>query len=360
MEAIGLVLRSFRNLADVVLELPAEGVALIGPNGHGKTNLLEALAYPVLFRSVRGAADRELGRFGGPGFQVAVTVAGGPTVAATYVAAQRRKRITIDGEDQPTLAAAIGRWLAVGFFPTDLALVRGGAAERRRWLDRMLSLADRAYLDALLRYRAALAQRNAALRHADVAAADAFNPALAQAGSLLARTRRMWTQQAVPLWQAELATLGESLPVTLRYRGDEALEERDAWAERLLASRSRDLARGQTHVGPHRDDVVLGIGGHALRDYGSTGQQRTAAIALRLLELETLAEARQVRPALLVDDIFAELDHERQRRLGLRLVARPGQRIVTAPRAEEIPAELDLPRWELQDGMIRQLLSEAA
>ncbi len=360
MQAVGLVLRSFRNLADVAIELPAAGMALIGPNGHGKTNLLEALAYPVLFRSVRGAADREVGQFGGPGFQVAVTAASGTMVAATYYTAQKRKRITIDGEDQPTVSGAIGRWLAVGFFPTDLALVLGGASERRRWLDRMLSLADRAYLEALLRYRAALAQRNAALRSGDVTAADAFNPALAQAGSTLARRRRSWAAAAVPLWQEEVATLGEQTAVSLRYRGDEALDDADAWDERIHASRQRDLARGQTHVGPHRDDVVLALGGHTLRHYGSTGQQRTAAIALRLLELETLASARGVRPALLVDDVFAELDHDRQRRLATRLVSRPGQRIVTAPRSEEIPPELDLPRWDVQHGMIRQVLSEAA
>ena len=360
MQAIGLTLRSFRNLSDVVLELPDTGVALIGANGHGKTNLLEALAYPVLFRSVRGSPDREVGLFSGAGFMVSVTEFGGTTVAATYYAAQRRKRITIDGEDQPTISAAIGRWLAVGFFPTDLALVQGGAAERRRWLDRMLSLADRAYLEALLRYRGALAQRNAALRGNDLGAADAFNPALAQSGSLLARQRRAWAATAVPLWQGEVATLGESSPVTLRYRGDDALDDAGAWDERLHASRTRDLARGQTHVGPHRDDVVLGLGGHTLRHYGSTGQQRTAAIALRLLELETLATARNVRPALLVDDVFAELDHDRQRRLATRLVSRPGQRFVTAPRSEEIPPELDLPRWDVQHGMIRQVLSAVA
>jgi len=357
MRAVGLELRSYRNLADVAVELPDGGVALVGPSGHGKTNLLEALAYPVLFRSVRGASDREVGQFGGPGFHVAVSTASGTKIGATYYAAPRRKRITIDGEDQPTVAAAIGRWLAVGFFPTDLALVQGGAAERRRWIDRMLSLADRGYLDALLRYRAALAQRNAALRAGDIAAADAFNPALSISGSLLTSRRRAWVADAVTQWQEELANLGEPAPVSLRYRGDEALDDATAWDTRILASRQRDLSRGQTHVGPHRDDLVLGLAGHTLRDYGSTGQQRTAAIALRLLELETLAAARQVRPALLVDDVFAELDQERQRRLATRLISRPGQRIVTAPRAEDIPTELDLPRWDVQLGMIRQVLS---
>jgi DNA replication and repair protein RecF len=298
-----------------------------------------------------------VGQFGGQGFHVAVALRDGPTIAATYYAATRRKRITIDGEDQPTVAAAIGRWLAVGFFPTDLDLVQGGAAERRRWLDRMLSLGDREYLDALLRYRGALAQRNAALRGGDINAADAFNPALAAAGSLLTTRRRAWAASAVARWHEELETLGEATAVSLRYRGDDALDDAAAWQERMVASRQRDLARCQTHTGPHRDDLVLGLGGHALRHYGSTGQQRTAAIALRLLELETLADARQERPALLVDDVFAELDRERQRRLATRLLARPGQRIVTAPRSEEIPPELELPRWDVQHGMIRQVLS---
>ncbi|MGH7581656.1 MAG: DNA replication/repair protein RecF [Gemmatimonadales bacterium] len=359
MRALALTVRSFRNLAEATMAIPPEGVAVIGPNGHGKTNLLEALAYPVLFRSIRGAPDREIGAFGGPGFHVELD-ADGAALAATWFAPVARKRIVVNGEERGTIAGAIGHWLAVGFFPADLALVRGGAAERRRWIDRMLSLADRVYLEALLRYRAAVAQRNAALRSQDVGAAGAFDAALAAHGAVIATRRRAWLARSAERWQDELGALGEQAPVMLRYRGDDALTEPSAWDERLSASRGRDLARGQTHIGPHRDDLLLGLGGHALRHYGSTGQQRSAAIALRLLELETLAEARGVRPALLVDDVFAELDHDRQRRLALRLVARPGQRIVTAPRADEIPRELELPVWSMHGGEIRHGAAVAA
>lgn len=352
MQATTLLVRSFRNLADVVLALPPEGVALVGPNGHGKTNLLEALAYPVLFRSVRGAADREIGHFGGPGFHVAVTLADGSEIATTWNAAAQRKRIVVDGVEQATLTGSLGRWLAVAFLPTDLALVQGGAAERRRWLDRMLSLADRAYLDALLRYRAALAQRNAALRTGDGRAAEAFDGPLAKSGAEVVGRRLSWARDSGAPWQAELAALGERAVMGMRYRSDEALVDPTTWSAKLAGARTRDLARGQTHVGPHRDDLVLQLGGHTLRDYGSSGQQRSAAIALRLLELETLADARGVRPALLVDDVFAALDATRQARLAGRLISRPGQRIVTAPRIEDLPRELVLPRWQVQDGTV--------
>src|SRR5690606_69595 len=146
-----------------VLDIPPPGVALVGPNGSGKTSLLEALGYPVLFRSLRGARDREMARHGGPGFHVTVTRADGAAMGATWPAATGRKRGRAAGVEQPAVAAALGHWLAGASLPGDPVLVHGGAAERRRWLDRMLSLAQPAYLSGLLRYRAALAQRNAAL-----------------------------------------------------------------------------------------------------------------------------------------------------------------------------------------------------
>ncbi|HEX3926772.1 MAG TPA: DNA replication and repair protein RecF [Gemmatimonadales bacterium] len=360
MHAAALVVRSFRNLADAELELPPDGMALIGDNGQGKTNVLEALAYPVLFRSLRGAADREIGRIGGPGFHVALTTGAGAAVATTFTAAAARKRITVNGEERRTVASALGEWLAVAFLPTDLALVRGGAAERRRWLDRMLSLADHAYLAALLRYRAALAQRNAALRAGGGAAVEAFNVPLAHAGALVVARRLAWAAWAAEPWRSELEQLGESAMVALRYRGDVALADAAEWPARLAASAGRDTARGQTHVGPHRDDLVLSLGGHALRDYGSTGQQRSAAIALRLLELDTLARAREADPALLVDDVFAELDRERRNRLAARLLQGTGQRVITAPHGEELPAILDLPRWSVVDGAVHPAVREAA
>jgi DNA replication and repair protein RecF len=352
MRVASLVVRGFRNLADATLALPGEGVVLLGPNGHGKTNLLEALAYPVLFRSLRGARDRDVARFGGPGFHVGVQRHDGPLVTATWEATSGRKRVTVAGEERPRITDALGAWLAVSFLPTDLALVQGGAAERRRWLDRMLSLGSTSYLEGLLRYRAAVAQRNAALRRNDARSAAAFDESLARAGAVVVSGRLAWLLDAETAWRGELARLGEPLEVTMRYRGDFALAEESAWSERLAGSRDRDMHRGQTHVGPHRDDLVLGLAGRLLREFGSTGQHRTAAIGLRLLEHETLSLRRGSRPALLVDDVFAELDGSRQEHLAVRLAASGAQLVVTAPRAEDVPDRLEAARWHVNDGDI--------
>ena len=352
MRVASLVVRGFRNLADATLELPPDGMVLLGSNGHGKTNLLEALAYPVLFRSLRGARDRDVARFGGPGFHVGVQRRDGPLVTATWEAATGRKRVTVAGEERPRITDALGAWLAVTFLPTDLGLVQAGASERRRWLDRMLSLGATSYLEGLLRYRAAVAQRNAALRRNDPRTAAAFDEPMARAGAQVVSGRLAWLLDAEGAWRRELARLGEPLEVTMRYRGDIALADVASWPERLAASRDRDLHRGQTHVGPHRDDLVLGLAGRLLREFGSTGQQRTAAIGLRLLEHQTLSERRATRPALLVDDVFAELDASRQDHLAVRLAESGAQLVVTAPRSEDVPDRLEAARWHVSDGGI--------
>ncbi len=353
-----LVVRGFRNLDDLDCELPAEGVTLLGANGQGKTNLLEALSYPVLFRSVRGAPDQELGRFGGPGFHVEVCASAGTDrtcVVTTYTAAARRKRVTIGGEEIPRLADAVGHCLAVTFLPVDVGLASGPAPERRRYLDRMLALAGRSYLTALTRYRAALAQRNSALRQGRLDVARAFDGALADSGAAVVKRRLEWMAHGADRFAGELDALGESESVCLRYRGHSELAERGAWEPALQAALPRDRARGTTTVGPHRDDLALEIGGRPLRSLGSTGQQRTAAVALKLMEIVTLAEARATQPALLLDDVFAELDRERQARLARRLVELGVTQIfVTAPRRDELPPDMQRPIWHVECGRVRR------
>ncbi|MGN6391194.1 MAG: DNA replication/repair protein RecF [Gemmatimonadales bacterium] len=350
-----LVARGFRNLGDLDRELPAGGVALLGANAQGKTNLLEAVYYPVLFRSFRGARDQEVVQFEGPGFVLEAELEGAPAAAvgASYATVGRRKRITVEGSEPVRLADAVGAWLAVSFLPEDVGLASGTAAGRRAYLDRLLALADGRDLRALSRYRAALAQRNSALRQGRREVAQAFDAPLAAAGAEIVAARERWAGGATEQFTAELDCLGEGEGTRLRYRGGEGLANVEMWPTALERVLERDLARGMTSVGPHRDDLVLELGGKPLREFGSNGQQRAAAVALKLIELASLRQARGTEPALLLDDVFAAFDRERQRRLALRLLAAPGRQVfLTAPRADELPPDLELPVWRVERGRV--------
>jgi DNA replication and repair protein RecF len=327
-------------------------VAILGANAQGKTNLLEAIYYLVLFRSFRGSPDQMVMRET-PGFHVEAHVEGTASrlVATTYLG--RKKRITVDGVDAERLTDVVGTWLAVAFLPADLGLASGPAAERRRYLDRVLSLSDREYLRSLARYRAALAQRNSAIRQDRIEVANAFSAVLAASGADLIRRRLQWVTGAADQFAGEFECLGEEGGATLAYRGRTDLADPEIWEGALAAALRDDRARGMTTIGPHRDDLVLAIGGRQVRDYGSTGQQRSAAVALKLLEMAELRRARGTEPVLLLDDVFAELDRERQTRLALRLLgAEDRQVFVTSPRADELPPNLGLPVWTMKAGRV--------
>jgi DNA replication and repair protein RecF len=352
-----LTVRGFRNLADATLELPPAGAVLLGANGQGKTSVLEAMGYPVLFRSFRTGVDAELVKFGAPGFHAGLEFSRGGachSVAATFRAAGRRKRLEFDGAAVDRVVDAAGRWLAVVFAPEDVRLASGPAAGRRLYLDRTLALSDPGYLAALGKYRAALAQRNAAVRHGRAEVASAFDRPLAQWGAKVVTRRLAWVAGIGERFTAVLLSLGElSGEARLEYHGLRELADPAGWPARLEEARDRDLARRATTVGPHRDDLELRIGGRLLREYGSTGQHRSAAIALKLLELETIERATGTSPTLLLDDVFAELDLERQERLAKRLFSdRPAQVFITSPRTDELPDGLALPVWRVEAGRV--------
>lgn len=357
MRLLRLGVRGFRNLVDLDLPVPSDGAVLLGANGQGKTSLLEAIAYPVLFRSFRTALDAELVRFGEAGFRVTLEFERNDrrrTVAAEFRLAGRRRRQELDDAPAERVVDAAGAWLVVVFAPEDVRLASGPASGRRLFLDRTLALSDAGYLRSLTRYRAALAQRNAALRQGRPDLAAAFDAPLAAAGARVVARRLAWVSEVREELTASLIALGEStMEATLGYHGVKELSEPAAWAERLADSAPRDAARRMTTVGPHRDDLTLLLGGRPLREYGSTGQHRSAAIALKLLELETIARAAGTSPALLLDDVFAELDGERQERLAGRLFgARRSQVFITAPRADELPSGLKLPVWRVVSGRV--------
>jgi DNA replication and repair protein RecF len=359
-------IRDFRNLERVDLQLPAEGVAIIGDNGHGKTNLLEAIYYLQIMRSIRDARDQDLTRFDATGFHIAAKVhePDEHEISVGFERSSKRKKVMLDGVQPRRLSDALGSFPSVMFSPRDLELVSGAPSERRRYLDLVLALTDRKYLHALQHYRANLARRNAALRNATRrGASDAevsvWEPALAEHGSRLIETRARWVASSAPEFARLSEDIGEKGDAQIRYVSSFA--ESEARYDVLLAAfeekRALDMRRGLTHVGPHRDDLELTLDGRDLRLFGSAGQQRTAAIALRMLEAATLRDHAGAEPVLLLDDPFAELDIRRAARILMMLEKRGlGQTILVVPRESDIPPGLmRLDRLGVRNGIITAL-----
>lgn len=366
----GLTVRDFRNIARLNLVLPAEGAALVGDNGEGKTNILEAVYYFHTLRSLRGVRDIDLIRFDAPAFHLRAEAeaAQSHTVTAAVERAGSRKRVTIDGAEVGRLSAALGAVASVAIAPRDVELVAGAPGERRRFLDIVLALTSPRYLAALQTYRGALARRNAALRAAlrhgggarhaarAVESVAVWEPALAATGAVLVAERAAWLASHADAFAHVAAAVGETAPLGMRYVTGvpDPAGAHGALLEALERRRAHDLRRGVTHPGPHRDDLALTIGGRELRLFGSAGQQRTAAIALRLLERATLRAARGDDPLLLLDDPFAELDpHRSGRVLALLREEGIGQTLLAVPRASDIPPDFTrLPRWTVRAGTV--------
>src|SRR5258708_27667508 len=280
--------------------------------------------------SSRDARDAELARFDTTGFHISAHAhtPDAHEISGGFDRNAKRKKVSIDGTEVRRLSDALGALPSVMFSPRDLELVSGAPAERRRYLDVVLALTDRKYLSALQSYRANLARRNAALRNATRRGSAAneqqiavWEPALAEHGSLLIEARAKWVRDHSASFSDRLGRIGEKGAAQMRYVSPFA--DSEARYDVLLAAyeekRLLDLRRGLTHVGPHRDDLELTLDDRDLRLFGSAGQQRSAAIGLKMLEAATLRDHAGAEPLLLLDDPFAELDIRRSARILLML-----------------------------------------
>ena len=367
-----LKLRFFRNLGHQELSFPPEGVAIVGPNAQGKSNLLEAIYYLETFRSFRGARAEQLIAFGEDVFRVSACVGSpdeaevrGTEVAAAYEASSGRRKVTVDGSEPPRIGDAVGLLGAVICSPADVAIINEGPSSRRRFLDIVLSLNCAGYLTALQEYKHVLAQRNAALRGDQPASViRAWDEPLAGSGASVMLGRSRWVEEWRETFRSHYEVVSGGPSASMDYVPNVSVGVWDeegvleAYREALEATWSRDVRFRSTGIGPHRDELLLSLTGDAqpteMREFGSGGQRRTAALALRLVEGDCIRRTRGTEPILLLDDAFAELDEARRERVvGLMNSGRFGQVILTAPKESDLPLQGDgLPRWGIKDGRI--------
>jgi len=335
----------FRNYEQLTLDLTPGCSFFLGPNGSGKTNLLEAIRVIACGRSHRGARDSDMVRLGRPGYRIAVAALGRQEALELDLVWKRgqSRRLRLNGVPVERMADALGRLPVVIFSPGELELVQGGPVGRRRYLDLLLCQLFPAYYDRWLTYQRVLLQRNRLLIQSrgdpHPGEREVWDGSLVEAGLPLAAYRQELAAQlagVLPALHARLVGAAEALkveyqpgvsgpPASLR-NGDEWMA---AYRQQLVHARPLERRRRLTLIGPHRDDLAISWQGRNLRTFASQGQQRMAALAMKLAEVQLLRRQAGEEPVLLLDDVLSELDSSRRAVL-LDFLAEGGQTLITA------------------------------
>ncbi|MBI1317901.1 MAG: DNA replication/repair protein RecF [Candidatus Hydrogenedens sp.] len=330
--------RGFRCLTEVRFE-PAPGLNLVrGRNAQGKTSLLESILFVATSKSHRTAQERELLLHEAESFHLRTVLErrGTPvTLEANWW--RGTKRFKVNGVPQQRMSDILGQLNVVLFSPEDVDIVKGGASARRRFMDMELAQVDKGYLNALQLYRQVLRQRNELLKRPkpDRDLLRAWEPQFVESGRAIMESRGRFLEELAAIATETHASIGGGEALQVRYEPD--VKQADQLQETLDKYLESDLRRQQTTRGPHRDDIGLFIAERPARDYGSQGQQKTAALAMRLAVVELVRQRTGEYPVLMLDEVLAELDADRCQRLFLA-IPEAVQCIATTTQLEGAPA----------------------
>ncbi|ARF56383.1 DNA replication/repair protein RecF [Streptomyces gilvosporeus] len=376
MHVTHLSLADFRSYARVEVPLDPGVTAFVGPNGQGKTNLVEAVGYLATLGSHRVSSDAPLVRMGAERAIIRAAIAQGERQQLVELELNPGKanRARINRSSQVRPRDVLGIVRTVLFAPEDLALVKGDPGERRRFLDELITARSprmagvRSDYDRVLKQRntllktAALARRHGG-RQMDLSTLDVWDQHLARAGAELLAQRLDLIATLQPLADKAYEQLAPGGgPLALEYRGSagEAMagaSSREELYGVLLAAlgeaRKSEIERGVTLIGPHRDDLVLKLGQLPAKGYASHGESWSYALALRLASYDLL-RAEGNEPVLVLDDVFAELDARRRERLA-ELVAPGEQVLVTAAVDDDVPGVLVGARYAVSGGAVEKV-----
>jgi DNA replication and repair protein RecF len=325
-----ITIEHFRNIRQAQLAFEPGLTLLVGANGQGKTNVLEAIYLLCQARDFRTALERDAIEYG----QAAAMVRGaGDRNGRRWSAEHRIQKMPFRRQHQGEL------WPAVIFTPDDVRLAKAGPDVRRDFLDALLETTNPRYRQALKQYRRIVSQRNRALKdHYPASVLESFTPLLIETGWYIWQTRQLAVQQLFPLAERVHGQLsgGDSISYQYRWGGaDRPVDGPDAFTRILTARLVEERLRQQTLVGPHRDDLVIYLNDQIAAVYASQGQLRTIALSLRLASYDWLWQETGVRPVILLDDILSELDPKRRQQVLAKAAEAGQQAIVTDTEARD-------------------------
>jgi DNA replication and repair protein RecF len=332
MQLKSIELQGYRNYESLKLAIGSGVNIFIGPNAQGKTNLLEAIHVLALTKSHRTSKDKELIGWNASAARIRAElerILGAVTLELTISA--QGKMAKLNGLEQRKLSGFVGSLNVVLFAPEDLDIVKGAPGVRRRFMDMEIGQVHPGYLYDLQQYQKVLQQRNNYLKSTDASRAsdamlDVWNEQLASFGVKMMQRRKTFIQK-LQRWaekiHAGITADSETLKVIYQpsfSSPEEVMDQDDSslfrqFMIKLTQGKEQEFRRGTTMAGPHRDDLAFAINGKDVQAFGSQGQQRTAALSLKLAELELMREEIGEYPILLLDDVLSELDHMRQTQL---------------------------------------------
>jgi DNA replication and repair protein RecF len=350
-----LRLRDFRNYQRLDVDFSPGFHVLLGDNAQGKTNILEAIYLMATLRSFRGVGGAQMIRHGANGYFVGGKVIGQGDHEIKMFWSARERNLSLDGQPVKKLADFFGSLRTVVFCTEDLQLIKGTARARRRFLDLLLAQTQPGYLSLLQRYMHSVRARNALLkqRSTDEAALESFSAEMIKLGNELIQARRELVPKFSPLARLAYRRIANDAE-ELRIEYQPSVE--NDFAVELAQSRAREKSFRATLVGPHRDDLQLLQNEKSAAQFGSEGQKRTLAIALKMAQAEFLTGRHGSAPILLIDDVMGELDAKRRSGLLplLDQARRTSGQVFMTCTEENWPAELgrDLERWEIKSGIL--------
>lgn len=314
-----LTIYNYRNY-DIADIRPSERLnVFVGDNAQGKTNLLESIYFSSIGRSPRTPRDNELIKWGADSATVKTRVSKKSGYDDVMIRLDNAKRITINGMPISRLGELMGVLTTVLFTPDELRIVKDGPGERRRFIDIALCQMSKVYFDCLSRYNRVLSQRNKLLKNNPTDdAIELWDAQLSSVGARVIKTRRGFVEKLAAFAGEMHRDISGTEQMTLKYEsieGQSTDEIESNFLAALKKSRERDKMLFATSVGAQRDDVAIMADDCDLRAYGSQGQQRTAALSLKLAVMELFREQTGEYPVLLLDDVLSELDETRQSKL---------------------------------------------